>query len=157
MNEGTEASALTNSLLSEIRLQRHHGVRVLISTQEPTIDPSLLGLCSITIVHRFHSPSWFQALEKHIVGASKANEKPRRHSLSDLAPSSSAHDSLMSRITRLHTGQALLFCPTALIDVQSSEQDADAQQKSLLLNDGFLDIVVRQRLTTDGGRTVMAS
>jgi hypothetical protein len=56
MNDSGEASALTEQLLATIRLQRHLGARVVISTQEPTVSPRLLDLCSVTVVHRFTSP-----------------------------------------------------------------------------------------------------
>lgn len=56
MTETDEDQVFTESLLSAIRLQRHNGTRIIISTQEPTISPGLLDLCSITIVHRFASP-----------------------------------------------------------------------------------------------------
>ncbi|KAI8654426.1 C2H2-type domain-containing protein [Fusarium sp. Ph1] len=56
MTDNNEGQAFTESLLSTIRLQRHLGVRVIISTQEPTISPRLLDLSTITIIHRFTSP-----------------------------------------------------------------------------------------------------
>jgi hypothetical protein len=62
MNESGEASALTEQLLATIRLQRHLGARVIISTQEPTVSPRLLDLCSVTIVHRFTSPGQYYFL-----------------------------------------------------------------------------------------------
>ncbi len=62
MTESQECAALTEALLATIRLQRHLGARVIISTQEPTISPKLLDLCSVTVVHRFTSPDWLNAL-----------------------------------------------------------------------------------------------
>ena len=70
MTNSAECQSLTESLLSTIRLQRHLGARVIISTQEPTISPRLLDLCSITIVHRFTSPDWLATLKQHLAGAS---------------------------------------------------------------------------------------
>src|SRR5204863_353082 len=58
------------ALLQVIRLQRHLGTRVIISTQEPSISPKLLDLCSVTIVHRFTSPDWLKTLRRHLAGAS---------------------------------------------------------------------------------------
>ncbi|PHH60585.1 hypothetical protein CDD81_1441 [Ophiocordyceps australis] len=49
MTDTAECETLTKSLLETIRLQRHLGTRVAISTQEPTISPKLLDLCSVTI------------------------------------------------------------------------------------------------------------
>lgn len=39
---------------------------MIISTQEPTISTDLIALCSVTIIHRFTSPTWYAALKKHI-------------------------------------------------------------------------------------------
>ncbi|KAI0939675.1 hypothetical protein AcW1_004629 [Taiwanofungus camphoratus] len=51
------SSGLTNALTSLTRQQRHLGVRVIISTQEPTtVPPVLLDMCTVAILHRFSSP-----------------------------------------------------------------------------------------------------
>jgi hypothetical protein len=41
MNDSLESDEFTETLLSTIRLQRHLGARVVISTQEPTISRRL--------------------------------------------------------------------------------------------------------------------
>src|SRR5450432_131959 len=69
MNASAEANTLTGTLLSTIRLQRHLGARIVISTQEPTISPALLDLSSVTIVHRFTSPYWLRSLRQHLAAA----------------------------------------------------------------------------------------
>ncbi|KAI3320368.1 hypothetical protein HD806DRAFT_538208 [Xylariaceae sp. AK1471] len=74
MSDSAECQVLTNSLLSTIRLQRHLSTRVVISTQEPTIPPRLLDLCSIAIVHRFTSPDWLRVLRSHLAGISTASK-----------------------------------------------------------------------------------
>lgn len=48
---------LTDYLAKVVRLQRHQGARVVISTQEPTISADLIALCSITVMYRFTSPT----------------------------------------------------------------------------------------------------
>lgn len=68
MTNSAECQALTEPLLATIRLQRHLGARVIIPTQEPTISPKLLDLCSVTIVHRFTSPDRLTALGRHLAG-----------------------------------------------------------------------------------------
>ncbi|KAF9249632.1 hypothetical protein DTO006G1_6702 [Penicillium roqueforti] len=73
MDNSVEARSFTETLLSTVRLQRHLGIRIVISTQEPTISTALLGLCSVTIVHRFSSPEWLHTLKKHIAGVSIGN------------------------------------------------------------------------------------
>ena len=77
---------MTKSLLSLIRQQRHLAMRVIISTQgkpfvnvinnfhliallisEPTVvPPVLLDLCTVSILHRFSSPAWWQHLIQHV-------------------------------------------------------------------------------------------
>ncbi|KAG8687703.1 hypothetical protein FRC08_011845 [Ceratobasidium sp. 394] len=60
-------SELTQSLLSLIRQQRHLAMRVIISTQEPTVlPPVLIDLCSCLIMHRFSSKRWYDHLLGHI-------------------------------------------------------------------------------------------
>jgi hypothetical protein len=69
MNNSAEALTFTNTLLSTIRLQRHLGTRIIISTQEPSISSALLDLSSVTIVHRFTSPEWMRCLQAHLAAA----------------------------------------------------------------------------------------
>ncbi|KAH8772402.1 hypothetical protein BGZ57DRAFT_984554 [Hyaloscypha finlandica] len=57
MDASVEVLTFTNTLLATVRLQRHLGAQIIVSTQEPTISPALLDLCSVTIVHRFTSPA----------------------------------------------------------------------------------------------------
>jgi len=50
MTEGSSAAqALTEKLLRTVREQRHQAVRVVVATQEPSINTQLLDLCSIKI------------------------------------------------------------------------------------------------------------
>ena len=70
MTTSVASEHFTESLLQLIRQQRHLASRIIIATQEPTISPKLLDLCSFTIVHRFSSPSWLETLRKHIAGLS---------------------------------------------------------------------------------------
>ena len=69
MNNSVAARGFTGTLLSAVRLQRHLGVRMFISTQEPTISTALLNLCSTAIVHRFSSPEWLRVLQRHLAEA----------------------------------------------------------------------------------------
>jgi DNA helicase HerA-like ATPase len=82
-----------------IRQQRHYGARVIIATQEPKIDPRLIDLCSMTIIHRFTSPEWFHVLRKH-VSVDEKEETVR---------------ALFERIMGLRTGEALVFASSAII------------------------------------------
>ncbi|RKF60820.1 putative p-loop containing nucleoside triphosphate hydrolase [Erysiphe neolycopersici] len=148
MNSTVEASTLTSTLLTSIRLQRHNGTRVFISTQEPTISPALLDLCSITIVHRFSSPEWLRCLRQHIAAlnhdqldfeevdfdvTTKVNGDFR----------SMTQKQILAQIVKLDVGGALLFAPSAMI---GSEK----------LGIGYLHIKVRNRVSADGGKSIMA-
>lgn len=157
MGSGKESEALTSALETAIRVQRHIGARVIISTQEPTISPRLLDLCSVTIVHRFSSPEWLEVLKKHLAGASTwlskndegADDGTQDHPVvvkpeeaSTLASTdaylgvkpiaaggSELLTGLFRRIVSLRTGEALLFSPSAAIGVKTvTEEEEDEDQ-----------------------------
>jgi hypothetical protein len=67
MTEGRGAAkGFTEKLLRTVRKQRHQAVRVVVATQEPSINTQLLDLYSITMVHRCTSPASFNVLKKHV-------------------------------------------------------------------------------------------
>jgi len=160
MNASPEALTLTNTLLSVIRLQRHLGARIIISTQEPTISPLLLDLCSTTIVHRFTSPGWMQALKSHLAGVTTSAIHPQTNrGHSDSKSGSSVCEKgdalkIFDEIVQLRVGHALLFSPAAMVGIlQYSEGKTEISR----LGSGYLKIRVRKRLTTDGGMSLMAT
>jgi hypothetical protein len=149
MNPGAEASSLTNTLLSAIRLQRHLGTRVFISTQEPTISPKLLDLCSMTIVHRFTSPDWLCELRRHLASLDNDEDAPEKSRARLMA--------IFNQIVKLRVGEALIFSPSAIIGVEkrlnkSGSEAIDIQRLGI----GYLKIKIRARVTSDGGRSVFA-
>ena len=159
MNSSVEASAFTETLVSVVRLQRHLAARVIISTQEPNISTTLLNLCSVTIVHRFTSPEWLRILKNHIAGASDNSfhlkkiitaYSERQSQESGETENDSA--SLFNRIVHLRVGEALLFCPSAIIE--SSVKDGHVNYNRLGAN--HLGVRIRSRLTLDGGRSVIS-
>lgn len=144
MTEVPNASSLTENLLSVIRLQRHLATRVIIATQEPTLSPKLLGLCSMTIVHRFTSPDWLRTLREHLAGISRLNDDSGR----DL-------QEVLKRIVSLRAGQALLFSSGAVMSIRSSKDEAGGNVlESHRLGMGYLKIGVRKRITADGGKSI---
>lgn len=177
MNDSPESQTLTESLLATIRLQRHLGARIIISTQEPTISPKLLDLCSVTIVHRFTSPDWLAALKKHLAGVSTASQlleqAATRHD-GDAANGADTHDDdgvgavalgpgnpslgLFSQIVGLRVGEALVFAPSAIVGVRVIGAAAAAAGGGAVrrLGNGVLKVRVRHRVTADGGRSIMA-
>ncbi|KAI0486740.1 hypothetical protein F4859DRAFT_502165 [Xylaria cf. heliscus] len=172
MGETSDCEVLTNSLLAAIRFQRHLGARVVISTQEPTISPKLLDLCSVTIVHRFSSPDWLNVLTKHLAGISKVtkvmnmmddtgtnNEDIEYRGLQGISVSADdpAFD-LFSQIVELPTGEALVFAPSALVSLErhGSLEDGPKVLPRRLAHH-VLRVVMRSRITADGGKSIMAS
>lgn len=135
----------------------------MIATQEPTVSPALLDLCNVTVIHRFTSPAWFQAIKKHIAGATMADESGSREQ------DAKSSDQIFHRIVRLKTGEALVFCPTALLDVAGSggdsseagsESGSDSDQVDMQsvtqLGPGYFHLKVRKRVTVDGGKSHFA-
>ena len=158
MKDSVEARSFTNTLLSTVRLQRHLGARILISTQEPTISSDLLSLCSVTIVHRFSSPAWLRALQGHVAAAAlgtQSNVEATTNIEEDLAaPEISGKFSLFYRIVNLQVGEALLFSPGAALGSAANELGSPSLNR---LGAGYLVIKIRKRLTEDGGKSVISS
>lgn len=163
MTDSGECRSLTDGLLKTIRLQRHLGTRVIISTQEPTISTALLDLCSITVVHHFTSPAWQQALVKHLAGASMTadGDAPREESALHDADTGSVHpisfpgkNVLFKDVVSLATGEALVFAPNAVIGLQQLK--GNMRKTPVRLGHGVLKLRIRGRVTQDGGQSVMA-
>ncbi|KAH8812659.1 hypothetical protein F5884DRAFT_820471 [Xylogone sp. PMI_703] len=153
MNSSPEAATLTNTLLSTVRLQRHLGARVVISTQEPTISPALLNLSSVTIVHRFTSPEWLRTLKEHLAGVA-SDLLIDRESINDERPKTSIDKHIFNQVVNLRVGEALLFAPSAMVGVDPNLNDRSSLKK---LGAGFLKVRIRSRITADGGKSIMAA
>ncbi|KAF2670630.1 hypothetical protein BT63DRAFT_371636 [Microthyrium microscopicum] len=147
------ATEFTNTILKNVREQRHKAVRVIVATQEPSITPALLDLCSCTIVHRFTSPAWMAAIRQHLAGAHYAQRAAadNENALGQPVPETiGANDALMKEVVRLRVGESLLFCPTAALGVTSN----GGVEK---LHEGYVKHKTRARLTADGGKSKMAN
>ncbi|KAG8902261.1 hypothetical protein FRC00_014086 [Tulasnella sp. 408] len=131
-DQGSEV--LTQTLLSIVRQQRHLGTRLIMSTQEPTVVPeALLDLCSITIMHRFSSITWFNHLAKHV--------------------SSDFGDEAFDAVVQLQTGQALVLAPAGLGVVQKPGMD---KPEVGIFGRRYLIVKTRRRVTADGGASILA-
>jgi hypothetical protein len=151
MTGSPESSVLTNTLLSTVRLQRHLGVRVFVSTQEPTIAPSFLDLCSVTIIHRFSSPAWLRALAAHV--ALMQQHEPSGADSQD-GPAKSRKETpqeIFEKIVRLGTGEALVFAPSAMLAICGLSRSSTTETSG-----SYVRVKVRARLSEDGGRSVLA-
>ena len=146
------ASTFTENLLQVVRLQRHLGARVVISTQEPTISPHLIDLASVTIVHRFTSPAWMATLKEHLAGATMGTSEDGEQAEGNRKRRAAQ---IFAKIVTLDAGEALLFSPATLIDVRASRV-SDRTWDSAKLGSRYLKIRVRNRLTADGGRSILA-
>ncbi|KAG8664849.1 hypothetical protein FPOAC2_10321 [Fusarium poae] len=172
MKDSSDSQTLTESLLSVIRLQRHLGTRVILSTQEPTISPKLLDLCSTVIVHRFTSPTWFATLRRHLAGVylvsdaemkasgrdmvNGTNTKKENDGLGSFSHLNIKDEDLFPHIVGLEPGEALLFCPNALIDIGAA--GASNSKPSLIhLGSSTMKVRIRKRITADGGQSIMAN
>ncbi|KAK4695945.1 hypothetical protein P7C71_g1897, partial [Lecanoromycetidae sp. Uapishka_2] len=144
MTSTSSSSQFTESLLSVIRQQRHLATRVIIATQEPTISPALLDLSSMTIVHRFTSPSWLAALKSHLAGVSSDGDTSKRDVVE-----------IFKRVVNLEAGEALLFSPSAMTGPEKEGGRPGLRMQKL--GTGYLKVRVRKRLTTDGGRSILAT
>ncbi|KAE8354744.1 hypothetical protein BDV28DRAFT_130420 [Aspergillus coremiiformis] len=160
MNTSSEARAFTATLLSAVRLQRHLAARIIVSTQEPTVSTALLNLCSVTIVHRFTSPEWLRTLQKHLAAAAASPFNPKSNSENTSpGPEDSTTDedrearSLFENVVQLAVGEALLFAPSAIVKARSRE---DGRVEFSPLGSEFLSIKIRERLTSDGGKSVLS-
>ncbi|KAH9938514.1 uncharacterized protein B0H18DRAFT_1091200 [Fomitopsis serialis] len=133
-------SGLTQELLSLIRQQRHQAMRVVISTQEPTVvPPVLLDLCSITLLHRFSSPAWWEHITKHVSADVDTKEA-------------------FDKVVNLQTGQAILLAPSGLGMSQDLSAKATAGSATRTLRQfGRKCVLIKTRLrvTKDGGASVL--
>eukprot|EP00899_Mesostigma_viride_P017724 jgi/Mesvir1/25953/Mv20945-RA.1 len=119
---GSSASLneLSSTVVELVRQMRHHGMRIMISSQSPmTLPDELLELASLCIVHRFQSWDWFVRLKRKI----------------------NFSDAAFQHILELPTGNALVFCHR-----WPYHEDNE-------LGNGVRELRMRQRLTSDGGRS----
>ena len=128
--------------MSIIRQQRHLGIRVIIATQEPTLDTRLLDLCNVVIVHHFSSPAWFDVLKGHLAGS--RGEKERSDMINEI----------FRTIVKLKTGHALIFAPRAMLHTNTGA--GVGTEAIARLGDGYVRVLIRPRVTADGGRSITA-
>lgn len=130
INSTSAAETFVESLLSVIKLQRHYDARVLISTQESSISPKLLDLCSLIVVHRFSSSEWLLMLSKQICIDKIRTEDIYHH------------------IMKLRVSETLMFSSSSMMSWSD-------EKNSKRLNAAYLKIKVRKRLTFDDKKSVV--
>ncbi|PLN76856.1 hypothetical protein BDW42DRAFT_198738 [Aspergillus taichungensis] len=136
MTDTPAAKVLTETFLAIIRQRRHLGVRTIISTQEPTISPRLIDLCSVTIIHRFTNPEWYKMIERH-VPMNRHNHGQHSEPIPDG----------IYQIAGLQTGEAIVFAPSAqLVEENGAVMDTKHQA---------FEMQMRKRVTWDSGKTIV--
>ncbi|KDQ18207.1 hypothetical protein BOTBODRAFT_52993 [Botryobasidium botryosum FD-172 SS1] len=129
---GKSGHGLKEALLYIIRQQRHFAMRVIISTQEPTVIPaSILDLTTVTILHRFSARSWWNHLANHV--------------------STQLTEEGFNQVVNLQTGEALVIAPSGLVMLPSPEDEL-AKRK---LGRDYMVVKTRGRVTMDGGSSVL--
>jgi hypothetical protein len=153
MTEGSGAAqAFAEKLLRTVREQRQQVVRVVVATQEPSINTQLLDLCSITMVHRCASPAWFKVLKQHVAAlyfnlpAPSVEASDMDGGMADLPKNDKA---LFQEIIQLKLGESLLFCPTAAVKVAGEGIER--------MEGCYMKFKTRQRVTADGGKSRLAA
>ena len=130
---GPGCTELSSAIVDTVRLMRHEGIRVLISTQSPlTMPAELLELASVTILHKFQSSDWGKYLSSKVT----------------LPPEG------MDEIRSLRQGQAfLLSTQIETLMKEGFEEDFadDRGQPAALVH--HLRVTIRPRLTLDLGAT----
>mmetsp|Transcript_12717 Transcript_12717/g.44540 ORF Transcript_12717/g.44540 Transcript_12717/m.44540 type:complete len:778 (-) Transcript_12717:319-2652(-) len=123
-----KGDGLASALVERLRLMRHEGMRVVVSTQSPTMLPSeLIELTTITVMHRFHSFEWWRTLASKLA----------------------IDDGWFDRVSTLDRGLAVVFAKRARITT-----DSGSGGHGKLLGDVFA-MQVRERITRDKGRSRM--
>lgn len=65
---------------------------------------------------------------------------------------------MMSRIVDLNVGEALLFAPSAMLQVDRlTDEKNNSSRRVKKLGMEYWSVRIRARVTVDGGRSVMAS
>jgi len=95
----------------------------------------MIGLCSTVICHRFSSPLWWKHLNRLVV-------------LDDAATQVDWFD----KISRLRTGEAVVFCPLALYTHDSEDENEEVQR----VGRGCLVVKIRKKLTLTTGKSVLS-
>ena len=97
----------------------------------------------MTIVHRFTSPAWHETLKSHLAGVSSKGEASKR-----------GVQDIFDQIVRLNAGQALVFSPSAMLEVDDQADNGGARM--LKLGTKYIKVCVRNRMTADGGKSILA-
>jgi hypothetical protein len=114
---------LAGAIVDTVRLMRHEGIRVVVSTQSPlTMPGELLELSTVAVCHSFHSSDWY----KHLSSKLPLPEDG------------------FAQVRRLRPGDALTFASRPLFELGSTEIGDARSSHTFLMR-------VRPRMTEDRG------
>jgi hypothetical protein len=122
--------------------------------QEPTVIPSvLLDLCTVAILHRFSSPSWWTYLAQHV--SADVSSEDAFDNVVRLKASVFFLASMTFRYSppMVQTGEAVVLAPSALTFTRKDSGASAAQ--IMKLGRQYLRMRTRKRVTKDGGASVL--
>lgn len=129
---------------------------------EPTaVPPVLIDLCNIVIFHRFSSPAWWDAVARRVCADVSSTEGFER--VMNLKVCRATCSQIVGAERRLvtQTGQALILCPSGLCLFSTTTTTVSGtvvkwKPKLAQLGRRYMIIKTRQRVTVDGGASIMA-
>ncbi|KAI9339322.1 hypothetical protein BDR26DRAFT_388008 [Obelidium mucronatum] len=135
--DGNKEDGLSDAILDTVRLMRHDGIRVCLSTQSPkALLPEILELVSVAVMHRFHSKDWFSYLSAKL---------PLK-------------DDDFDKIVGLEPGEAIVFAGRHMLGLGDCQAADGSAMGSTNLQSGqgyTLKVGIRPRLTADRGSSRM--
>ncbi|RVX66886.1 hypothetical protein B0A52_09010 [Exophiala mesophila] len=186
LTEVPQAKAFSEDLVQVIRQQRHLGTRVVVATQEPTISPKLLDLCNVSIVHQFGSPAWYSILVNHIaaLGLLSRDSVQTRNKVLKMIVKLKRGEALVfcpKACLGFGTGDKIDE-ESASMNGKSTMNGTEAENESWAdcqsrigeesngssqsqidwdefspLEDAFIRVKIRPKVTADGGKSIVAS
>ncbi|KAF3165730.1 hypothetical protein TWF751_008997 [Orbilia oligospora] len=144
-NASASVKRFAQSIIGNIRVQRHLGLRTIVSTQDPFIHPELMELSSMVIFHRFDIPRWFEEIRKHVGFQTKAQApEPSQNVWGEELQKVEAD--IFEKIKGLDTGEACIYCPQ-LVTPENSWGVSTLKK----FGNGVFKVMIRQKITIDGG------
>ena len=137
MSAASIGEGLSRAIVDTVRLMRHEGIRVAISSQNPQVlAPELLELVSIAIVHKFHSSDWYTYLKAKIP-LRFDDDGSGSGSGSGGSAAAAGEQRTFDTIRCLPRGQALVFAANSAIEGVAPTST--------------IQVSIRPRLTADRG------
>jgi hypothetical protein len=99
-NSTSTNKGLVSEMVSTFRQNRHRGIRMLVSTQNPAVlSDEMLDLVTVAVVHKFHSRDWYNCLQRKL----------------------NMNTQLYDTASKLTTGQALVYASRSKLQQSQHE------------------------------------